>query len=372
MEPTPGDHRMARLILDGCAESLEMSLKNKALRAGLTALRRSGAHRLLEPFARGAGLIYMLHRVKPAETADFAPNAILEVTPEFLDQVIAQTRDAGLDIVTLDEAAQRLAESAPGRFACFTFDDGYRDNAEHALPVFQAHDAPFTVYVPTDFPDGRGEFWWVALEEAIAASDAVSVVWREGAETYECAAPQGKWAAFESIYWRLRTLPEDEARAHVRKLAADARVDMQTMCRDLVMDWDALRLFASDPLVTIGAHTAGHYAVAKLDADRAEREMRESRDRIERELGARPRHFSFPYGDPSSAGARDFAMARKLGFTTAVTTRKGMLHPGHRDHLTALPRVSLNGDFQSLDYTALYLGGAPFALLNRFRQVDAA
>jgi len=68
---------------------------------------------------------------------------------------------------------------------------------------------------------------------------------------------------------------------------------------------------------------------------------------------------------------RDFQFARDAGFKTAVTTRKGMLFPDHREHLTALPRVSLNGDYQSLTYTALYLSGAPFALLYRFQKVNA-
>ena len=97
-----------------------------------------------------------------------------------------------------------------------------------------------------------------------------------------------------------------------------------------------------------------------------------SADRIEQELGQRPVHFAYPYGDPGSAGPRDFALAARAGFKTAVTTRKGMLFPDHRKYLTALPRVSLNGDYQSLTYTALYLSGAPFALWNRFQQVNAA
>ena len=97
-----------------------------------------------------------------------------------------------------------------------------------------------------------------------------------------------------------------------------------------------------------------------------------SADRIAQELGKRPVHFAYPYGDPGSAGPRDFALAKNAGFATAVTTRKGMLFPGHKDHLTALPRVSLNGDYQSLTYTALYLSGAPFALWNGFQQVNAA
>ena len=63
------------------------------------------------------------------------------------------------------------------------------------------------------------------------------------------------------------------------------------------------------------------------------------------------------------------ALAREAGFKTAVTTRKGMLFGDHRRYLTALPRVSLNGEYQSLTYTALYLSGAPFALWNRFQHI---
>jgi hypothetical protein len=55
-----------------------------------------------------------------------------------------------------------------------------------------------------------------------------------------------------------------------------------------------------------------------------------------------------------------------------VTTRKGVIFPEHKHYLTALPRVSLNGEYQSLTYTALYLSGAPFALWNGFQQVSAA
>ena len=69
---------------------------------------------------------------------------------------------------------------------------------------------------------------------------------------------------------------------------------------------------------------------------------------------------------------RDFALAKEAGFKTAVTTRRGVLFPAHRRYLTALPRVSLAGDYQSLTYTAVYLSGAPFALSNRFREVSAA
>jgi peptidoglycan/xylan/chitin deacetylase (PgdA/CDA1 family) len=158
----------------------------------------------------------------------------------------------------------------------------------------------------------------------------------------------------------------------VRALADRYEVDVAALCLDLVMRWDEVRMLASDPLVTIGAHTKGHFAISKLSEARALDEMVGGADRIERELGQRPVHFSFPYGDRDSASRRDFMLARQAGFQSAVTTRKGMLFRDHRRHLTALPRVSLNGEYQSTTYTALYLSGAPFALWNRFQQVNAA
>ena len=138
------------------------------------------------------------------------------------------------------------------------------------------------------------------------------------------------------------------------------------------MDWDEIRAISRDPLCTIGAHTINHFAVKALDEAEALDEMVRSADRIAAETGQRPRHFAYPYGDETSAGPRDFALARKAGFATAVTTRKGMIFPAHRDHLTALPRFSLAGDYQNLRYVRTLLSGVPFALFNGLKTVNVA
>ena len=130
------------------------------------------------------------------------------------------------------------------------------------------------------------------------------------------------------------------------------------------MSWDELRELAEDPLVTIGAHTRGHYALAKLSERQARAEMAESIARIEKELGRPCRHFSYPYGCTQSAGEREFRIAEALGLETAVTTQKGLLYPENAHELTALPRLSLNGDFQDIRYVKALLSGVPFALMN--------
>ena len=114
----------------------------------------------------------------------------------------------------------------------------------------------------------------------------------------------------------------------MRTLAERFDIDMPELCRDQIMNWAEIRTLAADPLVTIGAHTKGHYALAKICEEKAIDQMQGSADVIERELGVRPAHFAFPYGDEESARARDFTLAHALGFKTAVTTRKGVLFPG--------------------------------------------
>jgi len=138
------------------------------------------------------------------------------------------------------------------------------------------------------------------------------------------------------------------------------------------MSWSEFSDLAADPLVTIGAHTVNHVRLTKVSEDEAQSEMEMSATIIEAALGKRPLHLSYPVGDRTSAGRREFAMARELGFKTAVTTRPGVLFAEHREHLTALPRISLNGEYQEPRYVRVLVSGAATALWNGFRKVDAA
>src|SRR6201996_3644136 len=120
----------------------------------------------------GVGTVFMLHHVRPRRDAAFQPNRHLEVAPEFLRAMLAHLRSRDVDIITMDELHRRLTErDFSRRFACFTFDDGYRDNRDFALPVMREFDAPFTVYAASDFAEGIGRLWWIALEMMIAKTD---------------------------------------------------------------------------------------------------------------------------------------------------------------------------------------------------------
>ena len=156
----------------------------------------------------------------------------------------------------------------------------------------------------------------------------------------------------------------------VGDLAARAGIDGAAMVASLCMDWREIVELSRHPLATIGAYTISHKMLAKWPMGVARQEMLGSKQRIEEKLGAPVRHFAYPVGDPTSAGAREFALAAELGFASAATTRPGMIFPAHRGHLTALPRVSVNGNWQDGGYFEVLMSGAPFALWNRGRRVN--
>ena len=108
----------------------------------------------------------------------------------------------------MDELHRRLIErNFSRRFACFTLDDGYRDNRDFALPVMREFDAPFAVYVASDFAQGTGRLWWIALEMVIARASSIEVGIGGVATRFDTSTPAAKQAAFDRLHGWLRSLP---------------------------------------------------------------------------------------------------------------------------------------------------------------------
>lgn len=350
-------------------------LKKTIIRGGLETLYFSGLHHLMRPLVGGVGAILTLHHVRPPRAEAFQPNRLLEVTPAFLERLLRRLKRARIDVVSLDEMHRRfITGEFKRRFVCLTFDDGYKDLKRWAYPLLRKYQMPFAVYIATSFPDRLGELWWVALEAVIAQNSRIGLLVDGKEQFFDCATVREKRDLYDAFYRYLRSMKtEDELRNVVRDLSARYRVDIAAFCRDLCMDWPEIVELTQDPLVTIGAHTVNHKILTKVLDDSAVRaEIEMSRAVLEAALGKRPDHLAYPVGDATSAGAREFRIAAELGFKTAVTTRPGVLFKAHRDHLTALPRISVNGEFQRQRYLKVLMSGAATAMWNGFRRVNAA
>lgn len=340
------------------------------IRATLETLGRTMA----APSARwlaGRGVILTLHRVTARPEARFAVNRGLEITPDFLDAALRHLRRREYDIVPLDALPERLRQAGP-RFAAITLDDGYIDTLTEALPVLERHGAPASVFAVPGFLDRTATLWWLDLEAAVVRLDKLECALPDGAFVAPCATDGEKRVAFEMLYARLRALPESTLRQTLAALCRKARIEPARRVADLCLDEAGLRALARHPLITIGAHTLTHPRLATLCAAQAREEIEGSRTVLQALLDRPVRHVCYPVGDPASAGAREFALAREMRFATGLTTRPGVLWPDHGAWLTALPRLSLNGHAQSLAAFDALLSGLPFALANRFQRLNVA
>ena len=348
-----------------------MGFKHTIFRGVLSAVHATGLHHAMRSQTRGLGVILTLHHVRPLARRTFAPNRLLEITPEFLHDALSLVEARGYEFVTLDEVPHRLKANDPSRpFVALTFDDGYRDLVDYALPVLKRHRAPFTAFVTTGFADGTATLWWVDMERAIAVLSDVSLSVDGFTFSARTRSLPEKSRAYQALYWQLRKGDEFRLRKVIAALSEQAQLDSFATVRRLCLSWDELRGLSDEPLATIGAHTLTHPMLAKHDVNFASHEIADSRGIIENELGIDVRHFAYPVGDKGSAGPREFEIVEKDGFCTGVTTRPGLLHAGHARHLAALPRVSLNGLFQRVSDLDVLLSGLPFAMLNAGRKLN--
>lgn len=345
---------------------MRQGLKRAVITGGLEFAHFAGRAGLMAT-ARGMGAIFTLHHVRPKLPQTFDPNAHLEITPEFLEAAIEHLREEGYQFVALADLPARLAIARAGeRFAAFTLDDGYRNNAVHAQPVFTRHKVPFTVFVTPGFYCKTHGIWWETLTELLRAAPHLEFDFGTGPVTMPLATPFQKQAAFNRMA-RFVQMETDEATA-IEKLDAAAKahgIDPMMITERLVMREPELKSLVLNPLASIGAHTISHRSLARLSDEEARREMTESADRIAAIIGHRPETFAYPYGNSAAVSPREHRLAKELGFRLAVTTDPGTLSARSFDAPTTLPRISLNGLYQKPKYVGALASGIPFRLLRR-------
>jgi peptidoglycan/xylan/chitin deacetylase (PgdA/CDA1 family) len=339
------------------------------LRAGLDALYYSGVSHLLRPIFGGVGAILALNRTIPPWSDPLRPFGKNAIGPRFLESVVSYLRRRRIDIVSPDELVRRLTQrDFRRRFVCLTLDGAYRDHFERAWPIFQKYQAPFTVFVPTGFPDRTGRLWWLAVAEVVARNSHVIMLLDGLEQRVDSATDEDKNYLYNGLLrWLLAREDNEQIVTVVRDLCARYGVDMAEICERACMTWEQIGTLSREPLVTIGAQSVNHPIMTKISPQRAERELHMSRAVIEGAIGITPKHFAFPFGQTDTAGAREIQMAKDAGYLTTMTLQPGVLTRAHANQLTALPRLSFGPGFQRLRYAKVAMSGLPSAIAARVR-----
>lgn len=303
------------------------------------------------PLTRGAAPVFMLHRFADPDTGRPGHDT------DTLRAHLSWLRRHRVAVLPLAEVLRRFGAGEPvHKTVVFTVDDGYADFADRGLPVFAEFDCPVTVFLTTDFLDGRCWLWWNVVECLVqgTARDGVRLEHDAGVWEYRWRDSREREAAILSLVERLKTVPEACRKDLIARLGAVLEVELtrQPTPAYAPLSWDAVRRCARSG-VSFGPHTLTHPILARTGDAQSAAEIAGSWHRVRQEAGdAAVPVFCYPNGDPDSFGVREQNLVAAAGLAAAVTTVPGYVTRGlfdsarpHARH--AVPRMPYAQDDRS-------------------------
>jgi glycosyltransferase involved in cell wall biosynthesis/peptidoglycan/xylan/chitin deacetylase (PgdA/CDA1 family) len=325
--------------------------------------RRSGRHALI--------LVY--HRVAEPTVDPWK----LCVSPEnFAAQMSVLRRiffPVALPQLTHDLAERRLRH----RSVVVTFDDGYLDNYQAALPSIEAEEIPTTFFIVPGML-GRKHFWSDDLAHLVLGSNQTSkpfsvtaggarrswsltstagetapgASWRSGWRAWE-PPPGPREVMFVQLWEWLVGLPAAERKHVLVALRVWAGGETHGARDDMTMTEEEVATMARHRLAEIGAHTLTHPMLTSLGREAQRREVSGSKSALEELIGDRVRSFAYPYGGARFYSAETIDLVREAGFEAACINVSGLTTK--RSERFTLPRVQIqnwNGDRFEKELTA--------------------
>jgi peptidoglycan/xylan/chitin deacetylase (PgdA/CDA1 family) len=203
-----------------------------------------------------------------------------------------------------------------------TFDDGQKDNLEHAAPLLAEFAVPATFFATAAHIESGEPIWHDRLSLAFQLAQARAP---EGVSTLMASLPTAPNARnpLGGLLTFVKTLPPSRLQALVERVEHLAG-GMARHRWDAMMTWDDLAELARAGH-EIASHTLSHPILPNCSAEEIEEEVVDSKRRIEQRLGLPITSFAYPNGDYD---ARTLAAVRRAGYRRAVTTGGGTNRPG--------------------------------------------
>jgi peptidoglycan/xylan/chitin deacetylase (PgdA/CDA1 family) len=292
-------------------------------------------HYLGRPW-RGRACVLCYHRVLPDEEyeADKSPNSnLIMPVSRFAEQMEFLSKN--YEIVSIDDLAEHLEGGSNIFVVAVTFDDGYKDNLIHALPILERLQIPATIYITTRFPQGDTWMWWYEIWDYLKTIEHLELNYSEKHFKFEVRTLRQKIHCFKHLSEWFMTLPYKEQKKTIKELTdKTTRKQYPHLC----LNWEEIKILDQHPLVTIGSHTNSHPNLKILTEQEAYAEMIHSKNLLEEKLKHSVEHFAYPFGTHNEADIREFELASRCGFRTAVTTRPESLKS---PALNAIPRLGV-------------------------------
>lgn len=318
------------------AKNIIKLVQRTALSGTLTCCHITGASNIINKKFGGIGSVLMFHSV--VRSLDRQLGQDIHIKDNMLRSIVKYLQKNNREIITLDQAVDRIFSPQVRPFVVLTFDDGYKNNLTCALPILEELNAPFTIFVNSAMVTLEINAWWLGLRNLILTHDKVPI------ESMNCQFKVKTLAEKRSALFQITNWVHDDISTHSQQLNClfkKFKIDIRSIVREEALTANDLRLLSMHPLVSIGGHADSHVPLNTLSRVGALGELTQNKNMLEDIINTEVRHLAYPFGSSSTVGIRETQLAKEAGFKTALTTRTGNIFKEHADLLFTLPRLAI-------------------------------
>lgn len=216
---------------------------------------------------------------------------------------------------------------------CITFDDGYFDNCEYAMPILEELEIPATIFVSTGTMDQSRELWWDELAGLLLEGNNIPLEFHLTDDEFACSWDTSTWEYRKNCYRALHYLIKNYITVQKREDWMEQLWEWRGMQRtgrkdNLTVSGDECKNLAESKMISIGAHTVSHPSLACLDREDQEQEIRRSLEELSELLDTKITIFSYPFGVPEIDFNEDtIQLCRECGIVKAASTENALWNP---------------------------------------------
>lgn len=207
-----------------------------------------------------------------------------------------------------------------------TFDDGYLDNLQNALPILEETGVPATIFISTGSMSQTRELWWDELEQVLLIGDSFPKVFQLSDDEFNCNWDTDTYEYRKNCYYSIHYLMKNYIDPDRREVWLRQLWDWRGLDRMVREDYRTMsekdcRKLAESKLITVGAHTISHSSLANLSKNLQENEIKLSIEKLAQVINQKITMFSYPFGNPGiDFDDSTISICQKYGIMKAAST----------------------------------------------------
>jgi peptidoglycan/xylan/chitin deacetylase (PgdA/CDA1 family) len=314
-------------------------------RVGLTRLALRTVQRSWWPWPRLTVLLY--HRVAEVDAIGDLDPDLVDATPADFDQQMAMLARYFTPVSIDQVVAARHGAQLPPNAAIVTFDDGYRDNYQNAVPILKRHGMSAVFFVSTDYVTERRMFWWEIIRIVVRRCTRREITLQYPfASAFPLTSDAERSAAIKGVVRIVKSsygmdLPRFMEDLYRGCGAAWTPEEDRREADRSILNWDEVRAI-KEAGMDVQSHTRSHRVLATLPDEAVNEELGGARRELEARINAPVRTIAYPVGKSIAGEPRLRDALVKAGYELGFTSTPGLVHMNGDEDYLDLKRIPID------------------------------